>query len=77
MTSLPQSLPVFREWPTQHVLNFVYCAMVTPIFEIINYDEILVLYLVNMVYVHIHVLVCLHFQCDGRHSTLFPLVKIL
>jgi hypothetical protein len=42
-----------------------------------NYDEILVLYLVNMVYVHLCVLVCMHFQCDDKHSTLFPLVKIL
>jgi len=75
MSPLPYSLPVFRELCTQNMFTFVFNCTVIPIFQIVNYEESLVLYLGNMVYVRIHLCVC--FQCDDKYSTLFLLEKIV
>ena len=72
---LPHSLEVFRELSTQNMFTFVFNCKATPIFRIVNYKEILILYLGNMVYVHIHLCVC--FQCDNKYSTSFLLKKIV
>jgi len=57
------------------MFTFVFNCKVTTIFQIVNYEEILVLYLESMVYVHIHSCVC--FQCDDTYSTSFLLEKII
>lgn len=75
MSPLPHSLQVFRELSTQNMFTFVFTCKVTRIFQIVNYEEILVLYLGNMVYVHIRLCVC--FQCDDKYSTSFLLEKII
>jgi len=78
MSPLPHSLPVLKELctqnMTQNMFTFVFNCKVTPIFQIVNYEEILVLYLGNMVYVHIHLCIC--FQCYDKYST-FLLEKIV
>jgi len=75
MSPLPHSLPVLRKLSTQNMFTFVFNCKVTTIFQIVNYEEILVLYLESMVYVHIHSCVC--FQCDDTYSTSFLLEKII
>jgi len=57
------------------MFTFVFSCKVTPIFQIVNYEEILILYLANMVYVHIHLCVC--FQCDDKYSISFLLEEFI
>ena len=75
MSPLPHSRPVFKELCTQNMFTFVFNCKVIPIYQIVNCEVSLVLYMGNMVYVHIHLCVC--FQCDDIYSTPFLLEKII